>query len=523
MNPYHLIRNTFLLSCLFFVTGTVTADDTPQIALPGYQAGAGITQKSIHDIMEWALKTYNTPGASVAIIKDGEIFLAEGFGIRNTDTGAPVDNETLFQLASVSKTFTAAAFGAQVDKKNLTWDIAASEVLTDFEMNLPYATKWANGTDFLVHRAGFPAFSGDIFDHLGFSRNDIQHRIRFVEPAYSFRDRPAYSNIGFFLAGEMVAQAGKGSFESVLQDSILTPLGMENTGKAEQLLNQGSNDNIAVSHIPKDNGFKVVPHNLSKVFVAAGGIASNANDLASYIQMLLNEGEFDGKQVLSPETITQIFEPVISSDISFSEFLPIDENSGFDYSPGWGVYHYNGLKILEKGGALDGVRTLIVLVPQEKFGIAILSNMNLTSLPEAVRAGLLQQMFGQPGEVDFQPEIYTQSTQIKELFSSIYQAPLPNKKLSPEQINAFVGQYSSDLYGVWEVARDDKEPSSLVLLCGPAHYRGTVTILDEKTLGIKLPLVLNIMQEASFEISEGQQATSFTFDDQKFRRLPSGQ
>ncbi|MGE9291664.1 MAG: serine hydrolase domain-containing protein, partial [Puniceicoccales bacterium] len=231
-----LIRSVLISSSLFLTAAISRGDESPAIALPGYQPGAGITEESIADIMEWALKNYRSPGASIAIVKDGEILIAEGFGISNTDTGSPVTADTLFQLASVSKTFTSAAFGVAVDQKKLTWEKPASEVLPEFEMPIPYATEWASGKDYLVHRAGFPAFFGDLFDHLGYSRDDIRHRLRFVKPAYSFREHPEYSNIGFFLAGELVAQTGGAPFEDVLKKTILDPLGMNETGKAETLL-----------------------------------------------------------------------------------------------------------------------------------------------------------------------------------------------------------------------------------------------------------------------------------------------
>ncbi|MBC2603342.1 serine hydrolase domain-containing protein [Puniceicoccus vermicola] len=509
-------RSLLVTTSLLLSAAVVHGDDTPSVALPGYQPGTGITKESVEDIMNWALKTYKTPGASIAVIKDGEILIAEGFGIRNTESGKPVNDDTLFQLASVSKTFTASAFGAAVDQDTLEWEQPASKVLPNFEMHTPYATEWVNGKDFLVHRSGFPGFFGDLFDHLGYSRADIRHRLRFVEPGYSFRDHPEYSNIGFFLAGEMVAQAGGNSFESVLEETILTPLQMKETGKAETLLEQDP-DNFAAAHIWKDDAFAVVPHNLSKVFVSAGGLASNATDLANYVQMLVTDGSFEGKTVVSKKALETIFEPVITSEVGFSEFPPIDENSGFDYSPGWGVYHYNGVKVLEKGGALDGVRTLLVLVPQEKFGIAILSNMNLTALPEAVRAGLLQQMFGETGEEDLQPEIRHRADQIDEMLFGSDDTP-KDVDLTAAQIKAFVGQYNNDLYGLWEIALDPKDPSKLIMHCGPAEYTPDVTFLGKNKLGVKFPIVLSAIEEVDFTIEGDQEATSFTFDGYEFRR-----
>ena len=521
MRPYHRVRNVLIASSLLLGSGLMSANETPTVALPEYQPGGGITEESVDRIMEWTLKTYKSPGAAVVIVKDGEIFMTGGYGIRNVDTGEPVTAETLFQLASVSKTFTAAAFADAVDNGALEWEKPASEVLPNFEMFLPYATEWVDGTDFLVHRAGFPGFFGDLFDHLGYTRNDIRHRIRFVQPGYSFRDHPEYSNIGFFLAGEMVAEAGQGTYEEVLRTSLLDPLGMNQTGTVETLLNGDTGNNFAAPHISKGDGFAVVPHNLSGVFVAAGGLASNAQDLGAYLQMLVNEGKFEGQQIIGEDALNQNFTSVITSEVGFAEFPPIDENSGFDYAPGWGVYHYNGLKVLEKGGALDGVRTLAVLIPQENFGITVLSNMNLTSLPEAVRAGVLQQMFGHPGEEDLQPIIRAKADDIDGMLLGSGDTQQALKDLSEEQIQAFVGRYTNDLYGEWAIVRDNEAASTLSMLCGPAEYKLKVTLIDDKTLGITPPIVISAMEEVEFEFETGESATSFKYDGYSFRRLGS--
>ena len=488
-------------------------------ALPGYQPGGGITEESVGKILTWALDQYNVPGAAVAIVKEGEVFLAEGYGIRNADTGEPVTRDTVFQLASVSKTFTAAAFAASVDDGKLAWGQPAREVLPDFEMNTPYASKWVNGTDFLTHRSGLPGFFGDLFDHLGYPRADIIHRVRFIEPGYSFRDHPAYSNVGFFLAGEMVAHAENSSFEDAVQQSVLSPLGMQSTGKAETLLKKRPAENTAASHTEVDGTWKVVPPNLSQVFVAAGGLASTARDLSHYLQMLVDGGTFDGKTIIGEESLQHLFDPVIASEVGFSEFPPINENSGFDYSPGWGIFHYNGLKVLEKGGALDGVRTVVILVPEEKFGIAVLANMNLTALPEAVRAGILQQMFGRKGEADLQPEIYQRAEKLHDMIFGAMQPVEPDTSLTPSDIRAFPGSYTNDFYGVWAITSDPEDPQQLILTCGPASYRGTLTATGTDTLSVQWPILISGPETLTFQLKDGEPATSFDYEGYTFRRI----
>lgn len=481
--------------------------------LPGYEPGAGVDEASLEQITRWALEEYKVPGVAVAVVRDGKPFFAAGFGVRDLDSGEPVNKDTIFQLASVSKTFAAAAAGIMVDEGKLRWEQPASEVLPSFAMHEAYATKWVNVRDFLVHRAGFPGFFGDLFDHLGYSRPDIIHRIRFVKPGYSFRDHPEYSNIGFFLAGEMAAAAGGAPFDEIVRSRIFGPLGMERSGVASVLL--ADDDNISRSHAGKDASLRVVPPNLSAVFIAAGGLASSASDLSDYLVMLANGGESGGRRILSPESIHAIFEPVIAEEPGFAEFPPIDGNSGFDYSPGWGIYHYNGLRILEKGGALDGIRTILVLVPQKKFGIAVLANRNLTALPEAVRAAILQREFGHAGEADLQPAIREKSHKIEELLFAPEERP-ENPAPPAHPLEAYTGVFTSDLFGRWEVAVKD---DALEVVAGPAGYRGALTPWDGEVFHLLWPGVISAPVDVKFAGNGAGRIVSFDCMGYEFRRV----
>lgn len=510
MSPRTSQLKAGLLSLIF---GAAGAAGVASPALPDYAPGAGVDGAALEQIGTWALAEYEVPGAAVAVVRDGKILFAAGFGVRDLESGEPVTKDTTFQLASVSKTFAAAAAAAMVDGGKLAWDQPASQVLPSFAMHDDYATEWVNMRDFLVHRAGFPAFFGDLFDHLGYSRADIIHRIRFVKPAYSFRDHPEYSNIGFFLAGEMVAAAGGAPFHEVVRQRIFEPLGMTRSGVAKTLIAAGGD--VARPHAVVDGKLRVVPPNLSAVFVSAGGLASSASDLAAYLEMLAGGGEFRGRRVLSPESVQAIFEPVIAEEPGFAEFPPIDENSGFDYSPGWGIYHYNGLRIAEKGGALDGIRTLLVLVPQQKFGIAVLANRNLTALPEAVRAAILQREFGRAGEADLQPAIREQSRKIEQLL--LAPQTRPEKPAAPAHaLSDYTGVFTSDLFGQWEIAAKD---GALEVMAGPARYRGSLTPWDGETFHLLWPGVISAPVEVEFRSNKSGRVVAFDYLGYEFRRV----
>ena len=468
------------------------------------------------------LERYQVPGASVAVIFEGKPLLIKGYGIRDAaQPDAKVDAETLFQLASVSKTFTAAATAAVVDAGKLKWHQPVAEILPDFHMRQKYPTKNVTPVDLLTHRAGFKEFFGDLFDHLGYSRNEILSRIRYVKPAYSFRDHPEYSNIGFFLAGEAAAHANASTFEALVHSTLLDPLGMNRTGVATELAE--SDANFAKPHARINGRPQVLPNNLSSVFVAAGGLASTAADLSRYLRMLLDKGSLDGEKVLSPEVVEEMFTPVIASEIGFAEFPPIDANTGFLYSPGWGVYYYNGHRVLEKGGALDGYRTLIVLVPEAKLGIAILCNLNLTAFPEAARAWILQAAFSHTGEADLQAEIFNRGEKLSEL---VMRKPEPPGNAKPLQrpTAAFTGTYKSDLFGEWTIVLNegtDTRSYPLIVRAGKAGYPGKIRTWDSDTLAVEWPIFISIPTEILFHFAaENAPATGFTFEDYDFARVP---
>ncbi|MFO8237747.1 MAG: serine hydrolase [Prochlorococcaceae cyanobacterium] len=468
-------------------------------------------------ITHWALHHYEMPGVAIALVQNGRLVLAKGFGVRDLATGAPVTADIVFQLASVSKTFTAASVAAVEDRKQLGWDQPMVSLLPEF--SLADAGRWVNARDLLSHRAGFPAFFGDLFDHLGYDRADVLHRIRYVQPASSFRERPAYSNIGFFLAGELAAKAGGEPFTDLTQRVLFQPLGMNRTGTAAALFGRrpdqpGVLADVSRSHALVDDRLRVVAPNLSALFIPAGGFASSVNDLARFVAMLARGGEIDGRRVLSTEAVKELFEPVIADEPGFAEFPPIDASSGFDHSPGWGVYHYNGLKVLEKGGALDGVRTLLLVVPEKRFAVAILANRNLTALPEAVRAALLQQAFGRPGEADLQAPIRAKARQLEGLLLAV--APGPADPRPPAlPLSAYTGTYVNELFGSWVVA---EHAGALEVLAGPARYRASLRPRDGETFHLLWPGVISAPVEVPFEADSTGRVTGFTYEGYAFRR-----
>jgi CubicO group peptidase (beta-lactamase class C family) len=255
--------------------------------------------------VERALVTYNVPGASVAVVRNGKVTLLKGYGVRNADKPDKVDKDTIFQLASVTKTLTGLTIGTLVDEKRLGWDDAVTARVPDFVAFDPYLTRYLTLRDLLAQRTGFPAFTGDILDPMGYTRPQILARLRYLKPRYSLREVAQYSNLGFFLAGEVAGHTGGAPWQSLVQGRLLTPLAMNRSGALSSNLDRDAN--VSANHVLAGGRARVVPAARDDALGAAGSASSTAADMAQLMQMLLARGQYEGKVLLRQETVAEIF------------------------------------------------------------------------------------------------------------------------------------------------------------------------------------------------------------------------
>src|ERR1041385_6712389 len=195
-----------------------------------------------------ALADWNVPGFSVAIVQDGKVLLARGYGVRELNNPEPVTENTLFAIASNSKAFTAGAIAILVNDQKLKWDDRVQDYLSWFQVfNDPWISHEARIDDLLCHRIGFRTFSGDlIWWNTPYSAEEVVRRARFLKPQYGFRRGYGYSNIMFIAAGEVIAHVSGEPWANFIRERILTPLGMTNTALSVAELK--SRPDIATPH-----------------------------------------------------------------------------------------------------------------------------------------------------------------------------------------------------------------------------------------------------------------------------------
>jgi CubicO group peptidase (beta-lactamase class C family) len=448
-----------------------------------------------------ALQTYDVPGAAVAVVLNDEVVLARGYGLRRLGAPGQVDEHTIFQLGSNTKLFTAATLGTLVDEGAIGWDDAVIDHLPAFALHDPYPTRYATVRDLLAHRTGLPAFAGDLLGDLGFDRAEVLRRIRFIELASSFREVAHYSNIGYFAAGELAASVSGRSWEVAVQERVLDPLGLARTSPTDEVDQDGAN--VASNHALIDGALQPIPWYEQNVLAAAGTLTSTAADMAQWIRALLAGGTLDGRRVLAAETVEELFAPSMIAPDSFSEMPPIDERSGFAYGLGCGVFRDHGEIVIEKGGGLSGVRSVLNLVPERRLGIVVLSNRDLLPLPEAVRAFVLSQVLGYDDAAN-QQEIRKRTAMLEDLLKPV--APPADAAPPALPLAGYAGTYESPLYGRFDVVTDG---DAIRIEAGTTRFPGTLSHFGRDTFQLSWPPVDYGNQLITFVPAANGTASSF--------------
>ncbi len=363
------------------------------------------------------------------------------------------------------------------------------QLLPAFQLQEAYPTQQFTSRDLLAFRAGFPAFYGDILGLFGYDRADVLRRLRFVDTGDGFRETALYSNLSYFGAGEILAEVYGKDWETAMTELLYEPLGMTRTNS--MVVGYPADGNYARNHAIVDGVNTAVEWDNSIEFGAAGGVISTANDMARWMKMLVASGD----DLLTAATRAELFKESMVSEPGFSELPPITAETGFNYGLGWGVYRLNGHTVLEKGGALGGIRTVVELIPELQLGVAVLVNQNLTTATEAIRAYVLEQYIG-PFEPDTQEKIHASYQQLMGLFAS--PEPVEDASSPPSlALNAYTGAYQNDLFGeVNIVATED----GIGLEGGPAKYSGHVRHIAHDVFWLQFPGYTTLGEALTFTI-----------------------
>jgi CubicO group peptidase (beta-lactamase class C family) len=417
------------------------------------------------------LNTWEAPGLAVAVVKDGRVLLERGFGTTLAGGTQPVDEHTVFAIASTTKAFTAAAAGILVDEGRLGWDDRVIEHLPGFQMPDPWVTRELTVRDLLSHRSGLPR--GDHLWYLSaLDREEVVGRVRLLEPATSFRSRYGYQNIMFITAGEVIEAASDRSWDAFLTSRILEPLGMSRTGTSTSDL-VGS-DNVATPHVRLDGGVVPIPWPDFDNVGAAGAVNSSVHDLSRWLQVQLGKGTRDGLTLWSDSVAREMWTPNTVVPLGQETRRTHPETHLQAYGMGWFLQDYRGRLVVRHGGSLDGMRAHVALVPEEGLGVVALTNLNESRLPVAVVWEVIDRFLEPRAKPrDWNALLHAEAEREREA-SQRRQTEREKARVtgtSPSlPLEAYAGLYRSALSGDLEV---DLEEGTLRLAYGP-NYLGTL-------------------------------------------------
>ena len=341
---------------------------------PALAATDPLKKLDIDRLVERTMTAYQVPGIAVGVVKDGKLVYAKGFGVREAGKPDKVDPDTLFQIASNTKAFTAAALAILVDEGRIHWDDKVIDYLPQFRLYDPWVTREFTIRDLLTHRSGLGLGAGDLlfFPQTDFTRQDVLHALRFLKPVTSFRSEFAYDNNLYVVAGEIIPAVTGKSWEDFVTERILAPLHMTPcVATSERLTDR---HNVATPHsLVEGRVTAVVPDNIT-VGAAAGGIQCNVTGLAKWEATHLAHGTSpDGLQLFSRERGAEMWSPQTLEPPSGKRAELTRTHFGA-YALGWGVEDFNGYQRVSHSGGLQGMVTYQSLIPELNLGVIVLTN-----------------------------------------------------------------------------------------------------------------------------------------------------
>ena len=345
-----------------------------------------------------AMRTFAVPGLALSVVKDGRVVVARGYGVRKLGEPAPVDARTLFGIASNTKLFTATALGLLVEERKIEWDAPVVRYLPAFQMWDPYVTRELTVRDLLVHRSGLGLGAGDLlwWPASTYDRKEIARRLRFIQPATSFRSAYAYDNVLYLVAGELIETISGQSWEDFVSSRILAKVGMDGSNVRHSAA--AGNGNIAVPHAPINGVVRPISPFDSDNTNPAGGINAGADDMAKWLLVQLAHGRLaDGSRLFSENTWRQLTTMVTPMPIGnpAPELAALRPNFR-GYALGLNVLDYRGRKVLMHSGGLPGYVSRVMMIPDEGVGIAVLTNQESGEAFDAIAYRIADHYLGAP-------------------------------------------------------------------------------------------------------------------------------
>ncbi len=506
-------------------TTSTTAAPTPTAAIPdqsdlGSSSQAAPNETSAVPITAAHLKTAiasidglakkllartGMPGLAVAVVHDDKVVYAKGFGVRKVGSPAKVDADTVFQLASLSKSVASTVVAGVVGKGTVGWDDPIGKYLPDFRLADPYVSTNVTIADMFSHRSGLPDHAGDLIEDLGYDRATVLDRLRYF-PLTPLRTEYAYTNFGLTAGAEAVAAAAGTSWETLSQQVLYGPLGMKSTSsKFDDFVNA---KNRAYGHV-RVNG--------SKTWAAkylrdadpespAGGVSSSINDLANWMRLQLAGGTFAGKPVIDEKALVATHVPHALSSPPGSSSA---RSSFYGLGIGVGDDSAGRVRLSHSGAFALGAGTNYVMMPSANLGIVVLGNGQAIGVPEALTFSFFDLVETGTVQRDWYALLYQHSfAPMYENHSTLAGKSAPSNPEPALAAAAYTGEWANPRYGPATVTASG---AALTLALGPTPTEFPLSHWDGNTFSY-LPAGENAVGIAAVTFTVGADGKAGTMN-----------
>jgi CubicO group peptidase (beta-lactamase class C family) len=340
-----------------------------------------------------AQKRGNSPGVAIAVVKDGKVLAAKGFGVRALGSPQLVDADTMFDTASLTKSFTAAVIATLVDEGKMKWDNPLRRYLPQVEFSDPYRTATVTIRDLLAHRVGVEQ-ANYLFRFTNYSTAEVLRRMRFLRERAPFRTEMIYSNIGYAAAAEAAAAAAKMPFAELVRKRLVEPLGMRDTTVA---IDHTLAANHASSHAMVNGVHRPIRTAKSRAIEGANAVNSTANDMAKWLLFSLGDGTWEGRRIISEQAMREMHSPQIIIPTTPEFRTARGVNFFAAYGLGWQVMDFRGHRMLWHSGSADGMPVYMAILPDDRLGVLVMTNSwEAGTLHGALASRILETLLGLP-------------------------------------------------------------------------------------------------------------------------------
>lgn len=416
--------------------------------------------------VERALRDWEVPGAAVAVVRGDSVIFARGYGVRELGKPDRVDENTVFAIASITKSFTAATVGMLVDEGKVGWDQPVARHLPDFQLADPWVSREFTVRDLLSHRSGLER--GDWLWHgTDYDRAEVVRCLRHLRPVGPFRTTYGYSNNMYIAAGQMVAAVTGKSWDDVVKERIFAPLGMTRSNTSVRDL--PALDNVAAPHEKLQGRMRVVPPGNLDNEGPGGSINSSVMDMTRWIRLQLAGGAFGGRRLVDPATLREMQTPQTVMPITEAHHIYYPDVHFLSYGLGWEMLNYRGEKLVHHGGAFDGMRARLAMLPERDLGVIVLTNRGWGNLlAEVLRNRVLDAFLGAPAR-DWSAE-YLAWSRKQEAESEAYERQVAAERIQGTRpalpLAGYTGTYADEAFGTGTVTLEN---GRLVMTLGPRH------------------------------------------------------